>query len=565
MEKLHSGKAPTGTLHAQTAPSDKVLRTLTPVFDGRVKDSVYQYHLEETVTGWAALRVTGKAGSKIKIRFISEEGEDYGQFDTYILKGNGTEYWEPKFTWHAFRKMEVYSRDVVLNGESIQVKDVHTDVASNGSFECSNLLLNKINTAYVRTQRANLHGSLSSDCPHRERLGYTGDGQVAMESAMLSFNMPQFYRKWLIDIDDARNHKTGFVTHSAPFGGGGGGPAWGSAYVIMPWLYFSYYNDPTILIQHYSGMKQWVEYLDKKADEHGLITKEEPGGWCLGDWCTPTEIQLPEPLVNTAYFYYVTDLMRKVSHVLGKTEDESKFSSLAEKIKINFNKAYYNSSTKTYWEGRQGADVFALAFGLVPEDKYAAVFESLTDHLAKLNYHFDTGILATPQLLKVLSENDRDDLIYKIMNQKDTPGFGYLLDGKNSTLWEEWAGGGSHSHPMFGSVIEWFYTGIAGIQQGTANAGTKHFVIEPKPVGDLTYCKSSYKSLFGLVRSEWKMNAGGQLTILIEVPANTSATFVLPGHQMKLTDNLGKSISTKKVKDKYVAEFGSGVYRFEVS
>ncbi|WP_295122507.1 family 78 glycoside hydrolase catalytic domain [uncultured Chitinophaga sp.] len=557
-------KPPTGPLHSQTAPFDKVLRTLTPVFDGRVKDSVYQYHLDETVAGWAALRVKGKAGSEIKIRYISEEGEDYGQYDHYILKGDGIEIWEPKFTWHAFRKIEVYSKDVVLDSESIKVKDVHTDVALNGSFECSNFFMNKINTAYLTTQKANFHGSISSDCPHRERLGYTGDGQVAMESALLSFDMPQFYNKWLIDIDDARNHKTGFVTHSAPFGGGGGGPAWGSAYVIMPWLYYTYYNDTTILKQHYVGMKQWVAYLKTRTNENGLIIKEEPDGWCLGDWCTPSDIQLPEPLVNTAYFYYVTDLMTRVARILGESGDESEFSSLAQKIKIDFNKAYYNASTKTYWEGRQGADVFALAFGLVPKAKYGAVFNSLINHLAKLDYHFDTGILATPLLLKVLSENDRDDIAYKIMNQKDKPGFGYLLDGKNSTLWEEWAGGGSHSHPMFGSVIEWLYSGIAGIKQDTAGAGIKHFIIKPNPVGDLTYCKSSYNSLFGIVRSEWKIGEGGNLEILIEIPANTSATFVLPGELMKLVDNSGKSIPTKKVNNKYEAQFASGVYHFKV-
>ena len=555
---------PAGPLHSQTAPFDKVLRTVTPEFDGREKDSVYRYHLNETVAGWIALHVSGKRGSEIKIRYVSEEGKDYGQYDHYILKGDDIEYWEPKFTWHAFRKIEIYSKDVILDSTSIQVRDVHTDVALNGSFECSNQFLNKINAAYLTTQKANFHGSLSSDCPHRERLGYTGDGQVAMESAMLSFDMTRFYDKWLIDIADARNHKTGFVTHTAPFGGGGGGPAWGSAYVIMPWLYFSYYNDTTILKQHYEGMKHWVSYLKTRTNENGLITKEEPGGWCLGDWCTPTDIQLPEPLVNTAYFFHVTDLMTKIARVLGKSDDAHEFLSMAQKIKIDFNNAYYNTSTKTYWEGRQGADVFALAFGLVPEERYDAVFTALLNHLAKLGYHFDTGILATPLLLKVLSQNDRDDIAYKIMNQKDTPGFGYLLDDKNNTLWEEWTGGGSHSHPMFGSVIAWLYSGIAGIQQDESKDGIKHFIIKPNPVGDLTYCKSSYNSLSGIVRSEWKTSDGGNLEILLEIPANTSATFVLPRERMKLVDDSGKIITTKKANNRYEVEFLSGVYHFQV-
>jgi alpha-L-rhamnosidase len=557
-------KPPNGALHTQLAPFDKVARTIKPVFDGKVTDSVYTYHLDETVAGWASISVKGKAGDHIKIRYISEEGLDYGQYDTYILSGRGVETWEPKFTWHAFRRIEVVSKDVVLDGESILIKDVHTDVEPNGSFECSNPFFNKINSAYLITQKANLHGSLSSDCPHRERLGYTGDGQVAMESALLSFNMPQFYRKWFNDMDDARNHKTGFVTHTAPFAGGGGGPAWGSAYVIMPWLYFSYYGDTTLLRQHYAGMKQWVEYLQTRTDKNGLISHEEPKGWCLGDWCTPTHIQVPEPLVNTAYFYHVTDLMVKVAAVLGKTDDRAKFVNLAQQIKANFNMAYYNASAKTYWEGRQGADVFALAFGLVPKERYSNVFNSLLNHLEKLNYHFDTGILATPLLLKVLSENDRDDIAYKIMNQKDSPGFGYLLDSNNSTLWEEWNGGGSHTHPMFGSVVAWFYWAIGGIKPDAESEGMQHFIIAPKPVGDLTYCKSSYNSLYGKVRSEWKKDTNGGLEILVEVPANTSATLVLPGDKKAIKKDVGQNISVKRTGDKYAVELRAGVYRLKL-
>ncbi|MDB5159316.1 MAG: alpha-L-rhamnosidase [Mucilaginibacter sp.] len=557
-------KPPTGALHPQTAPFDKVTRVLKPVFDGKMKDTVYQYHLDETVAGWASITVKGKAGDRIKIRYISEEGDDYRQYDSYILKGGGIETWEPRFTWHAFRHIEVTSPDVPLDAESIRIKEAHTDVAPNGSFECSNPFLNKIYSAYLKTQQANLHGSLSSDCPHRERLGYTGDGQVGMESALLSFNMPQFYNKWINDIDDARNKKTGFVTHTAPFAGGGGGPAWGSAYVIMPWLYFSYYGDTTLLKQHYAGMKQWVEYLGTKTNNKGLINHEEPNGWCLGDWCTPDKIQIPELLVNTAYYYHVTDLMAKVAAVLGKNDDHDKFVNLAGQIKANFNNAYFNASTNNYWQGRQGSDVFALAFGLVPKEKYSLVFNALLDHLNEINYHFDTGILGTPLLLKVLSQNGRDDIAYKIMNQKDTPGFGYLLDSKNSTLWESWNGDGSHSHPMFGSVATWFYSAIGGIKPDPENAGWKHFIIEPKPVADLTWCKSSYNSLFGKIRSEWKKDEKGGLEVLVEIPGNSSATFVLPDSYKVVKANSGQNILVKKLNSKYVVEFKPGVYQFKV-
>lgn len=542
-------RPPSGRLQAQTAPFDKVIRTLQPVFEGR-KDSVYRYHLDETVSGWAVVRVKGPAGSSLKIRYISEEGEDYGQQDVYILKGGATERWSPRFTWHAFRKIEIIAKGVSLDQESLVIEDVHTAAEGNGTFECSNPFFNKIYSAYLRTQRANFHGSLSSDCPHRERLGYTGDGQVIMESSMYAFDLFGFYRKWLDDIDDARNRKTGFVTHTAPFGGGGGGPAWGSAYVIMPWLYFNYYGDTTLLQKHYTGMKQWVNYLETRTNEKGLVYKEEPDGWCLGDWCTPAGIKIPEPLVNTAYFYHVTDLMGKIAAVLGKTDDQARLAALAAKIRDNFNKAYYDPAKHTYWEGRQGSDVFALAFGLVPEADYGLVFNSLLKHLENIGYHFDTGILATPLLLKVLSDNGRDDIAFRLMDQQDFPGFGYLLDEKNSTLWESWNGDGSHSHPMFGSVVKWFFSGLGGIRPDVQHAGMQHFTIAPKTISSLNYCRSSYISLYGKIRSEWKRTADGTLHILASIPANTSATFVLPSGLKTATDEAGRAIPVSNTEGK---------------
>lgn len=555
-------RSPTGRLEAQTAPFDKVMRTLRPA-QVEKKDLVSTFRLEETVSGWASIRVKGKAGSQVKIRYISEEKEDYGQVDTYVLRGKGLETWKPRFTWHAFRDLEVTASDASINLESLVVEDVHTAVAGNGTFECSNPLFNKIHEAYLKTQRANFHGSISSDCPHRERLGYTGDGQVVMESSLYTFDLFQFYRKWIGDIDDARNKKTGFVTHTAPFGGGGGGPAWGSAYVIMPWLFYNHYGDSSLLRQHYGGMKQWVSYLQTRTDEKGLVVKEEPDGWCLGDWCTPSPIQLPEALVNTAYFYHVTDIMAKVAQTSGESEDQAKFAALASKIKADFNAAYYDDSKKHYWEGRQGADVFALAFGLVPDDKYDLVFNSLLRQLEEVNYHFDTGILATPLLLKVLSKNGRDDIAFKLMNQRDFPSFGYLLDEKNSTLWESWDGNASRCHPMFGSVVDWFYSSIAGIKADPDKAGMQHFFIEPKTVTDLEYCRASYNSLFGKIRSEWKKIGDNRHEFLVEIPANTSATFILPDTKPTATDEKGKEVVVREVQGRNVIELPSGVHRFK--
>ncbi|MDR2037354.1 MAG: glycoside hydrolase family 78 protein [Bacteroidales bacterium] len=547
-EQVLPVRAPTGVLRSQLAPFDKVTRTLTPDFNGKKNDSTYRFTLPEVISGWAGITVKGKAGDKVKLRFIGEEDVDFGQFDTYILKGEGTERWEPRFTWHAFRFIEVITKDVEMNAQSLVVKVVNTDPAKAGTFECSNEIFNAVNKAYILTQEGNFHGSVSSDCPHRERLAYTGDGQVIVESSILSFDMTQFYRKWFDDMDDARNKKTGYVPHTAPFGGGGGGPAWGSAYLIMPWAYFCYYGDTLLLKQHYHGMKQWVEYLKTRTDENGIVVREEPNGWCLGDWCTPDKVQIPEPLVNTAYYYHSTDLIAKIAAVLSEKEDHVYFTRLAAQIKSDFNRRFFNPETNHYWEGRQGADVFPLAFGMVPEENKEAVFNALLGHLKAIGDHFDTGILGTPLLLKVLTENGRMDIAYRIMNQQDAPGYSYLLDDKYSCLWERWNGRASRNHPMFGSVVAWFYNSLAGIRFDEENPGMKHMIIAPHPVDDLTFCKASYQSLYGTVRSEWEQTPD-KFELTVEIPANNTATIHMPD---------------KFKGDTEIIEVSSGTYRFSV-
>lgn len=563
-------RAPEGLLCPQTAPFDKITYTIQPTFEGQINDSVFRYKLPEMISGWAELTVKGSSGSRVKLRFIGEEDSDFGQFDTYILKGKGTERWEPRFTWHAFRYIEAITHDVEMDKESLLVKVVNTDPSQTGHFDCSNELFNKVNESYLRTQKANFHGSISSDCPHRERLAYTGDGQVIVESSLLSFDMTQFYRKWFDDMEDARNKNTGYVPHTAPFAGGGGGPAWGSAYVIMPWAYYCYYGDKTILEQHYPGMKQWVQYLSSRTDNRGIVVKEEPNGWCLGDWCTPQNVDIPESLVNTAYYYHVTSLMTKVAKALGKEKDGASFARLSERIKADFNTVFFHPETNHYWEGRQGADVFPLAFGLVPEEKKEAVFTALTTHLKEIDYHFDTGILATPLLLEVLTDNGRADLAYKLMDQRTEPGFGYLLDDKYTCLWERWNGADSRCHPMFGSVVSWFYKTLGGIRIDASEKGTNHIQITPHPIGGLTYCNSSYLSIYGMIRSDWRIN-DGSFELTVEIPANMTATIQLPGENRNLITESGKSLPEtkslilKETDGKYtIVQVSSGIYHFEV-
>jgi alpha-L-rhamnosidase len=393
---------------------------------------------------------------------------------------------------------------------------------------------------------------------------------VAIEAAIYSFDMTRLYQKWFLDMEDARNHKTGYVPHTAPFGGGGGGPAWGSAFVIMPWVYYRHYGDKTVLQTHYEGMRQWVSYLATRCDSSGIVVREEPKGWCLGDWATPEKIKLSPELVNTCYYFHVTDLMTRIAAVLGKQQEEKAFRVLSEAIKNNINRKFYNVAEACYLDGKQGANLFPMAFGITPEKEQPRVFETIVRLLALQKNHFDTGILATPLLLKVLTDHGRVDLAYEVMNQKDFPGFGHYILGKNATtLWENWNGASSHSHPMYGSVVAWFFNSLAGISPAGEGSGWQKFEINPAIDNELSFAKASYQALNGRVSASWVKEKGNWM-LEVEIPANTTATIHFPCTKPDQVFENGRSLMQHSEfifqgteKGKTLFTVGSGKYLFK--
>ncbi len=557
---------PSGKLLAQLTPSDKIIRNIKPKSKTELDDKKYLYDFGEMFSGWVKIKVQGKKGSRITLHYFEEMGGAYGQEDVYISSGNGVEEYEPQFTWHSFRKVEIegLSESVIMH--DITGRVVHTAVDSVGYFDSSNELFNKVYENYIRTQLGNYHGSFSSDCPHRERLGYTGDGQLLVESSIFNFDMSRFYRKWLNDMADVQDSITGFVPHTAPFGGGGGGPAWGSSYVIVPWFYYIYYGDTTVLEKHFSGMKHWVEYLETRTDKNGLVVREEPGAWCLGDWAAPGKVEVPPPFVNTCYYYYVVDIVSKTAAVLGDEKDMIYYSTLAEKIKENINRAYYDKEKKLYWENRQGANAFPLAFGIVSEEDITQVVENLVKSILNNKGHFDSGILATPLILDVLSKYGRQDIAFTLMNQRDYPGYGYVLEKQASTLWEYWDGKLSHSHPMYGSVIRWLFKDLAGINPDPEKPGFKHIIIKPLISGDLTYVSAGYNSIYGEIKSNWKI-VDKNFHLNVEIPSNTTATVFVPSidkKNMKINtiSKWGKVEFVKSEKGRTIYTISPGKYEF---
>ena len=529
-------RAPAGRLMQQPVPFNIVYPGPEPTFS-RISECAASYALPVTISGWGELVLDNAApGDTIVLRYISDEGIDYGQRDIYIAKGVPGESYSPRFTWHAFKSVEVAAPPAVtLAPASLRMQEVVTDIPVAGTFKCSNQLFNNICAAWHRTMRANFKGIISSD-PHRERLAYTGDGQVVTESLLYTYDIDAMLRKFADDMADASNHVTGYVPHTAPFGGGGGGPAWGSAYVIVPWRHYCHYGDTAILASHYAGMKHWVEYLGTRTDSiSGLVVREEPGGWCLGDWSTPNNnvVEIPAPLVNTAYYHHVASIMEDVAHVLGNDADAEVFACLSARIREDFNRAYYNPATGHYWEGRQGSDAIALGLGLVPPELRDSVFEAMCNRIEQNGCMFDTGIMATPLLLEVLTAGGRADLAYRLMDRRDFPGYGYLADPANNTLWETWSGlgddnGTGHCHPMFGSVVAWLYRDLAGIRPDAAAPGMRRFVIAPHPAGDLMACTATHCTRYGEIVSSWRITPEGNFALSINVPNGSEAKVLVP-------------------------------------
>ena len=556
-------RPPDGKLQAQISPPDRVLGTIKPISISNPKKDLYRYDFGTMFSGWVKIKIKGKSGESIKLNFFEDNGNSYEQSDTYILKGEGVEEWEPRFTWHAFRYVEITSEGTELTLDNIEGKIVHTDVKTAGVFSSSNNLFNRILNDYNKTQLDNMHGCVPTDCPHRERRGYTGDGQIAAQAAIYNLDMKNFYTKWIGDISDAQNKITGYVPNTTPFHGGGGGTAWGSAYIIIPWYMYLYYNDIKILEENYNGMKKYIEYLDGRRDKDGLIYIDEVDPWDLGEWVPPTETIISPSYVSSAYYFYDLKLMSKISKVLKNNTDYNYYKIKSDNTKNAFNVRYYDNEKNNYSIGKQGANVFALAFGLVPEQLEEAVLNSLVNNVEIANFgHFDTGMMGTPYLLEVLTKYDRTDLAYTLMNQRDFPSYGYNIDRGATSLWETWTGNESHSHPMFGSVTAWFYQGLGGIYPDENNPGFKHIKIKPNIVQGLDFVSTAYNSIYGNIVSSWKYE-NETMKLLVEIPPNTTASVFIHGSSVataSVDNSNAKFIGVEENRLHY--EVPSGNYQF---
>lgn len=551
-------QAPAGRLFAQCCPSDKAVakyavRAAKPDIDN--SGSII-LDFGQNLSGWVELALRAEAGDRIEMRFAEEVaateegwrmdyqsagGEKQIQQDVYIASGEGDEQYTPRFTWHGYRyaRVTLLRREQSLplgfeNGKlhaaSFEAEATSAFVtvghAVTGSLRTDSEAVNWFHDAFVASMQSNQHCGVPLDCPHRERLGYTGDGQISIEPILLTADAMPFYRKWLDDILCAQHRQTGHIPHTAPFYNGGGGPGgWGGAVVFVPWAMYRHSADARILESTYPAMERFMSYLHEHSDDH-IVIREEEGGWCLGDWCTPDRVEIPPELVNTYYYIQMADRMADIAAVLRRPQDHTRWRGLADAIREAFHKAFYQPDAQCYSIGRQGSDAFALHAGVVPEPLRGAVYRHMTKRLESGDWRFDTGIFGTPITIDVLTRFGDIDKAYQMITNPHSPSF---LDWKRAgatTLYEHWKGS-SHNHVMFGAVDSWLYAYAGGLEQAAASVGWQEIVFRPGWIDALSHGSAAVLTPRGRADISWEKSADS-LRVSLHVPQTATGRLLLP-------------------------------------
>ncbi len=584
-------------------PPIRTIKVLQPLSVSNPKPDVYVFDFGQNFSGWVRLIVSGPRGTKVKLRYAEMLNPD-GTINTapnrtakaediYVLRGNGIEVYEPRFTYHGFRYVEVTGFPGIPSVNSLQGIVVHTDVEQTGSFLCSNQIINSIHKNILWGQLSNLM-SVPTDCPQRdERMGWMGDAQLSAEEAIYNFNMAAFYTKWLRDIRVAQIEDGSVPDVVPPYWSlYPADPAYGEACIIIPWYLYVYYGDRRVLEENYENMKRWVNFLSSKAENYILKFSK------YGDWCPPGQIKSPYTPgegVSTLCYYESTLLLSRIAQILGKTEEASVYAEIAGRIKEAFNREYLKG--EYYAPLREALDailpvsysqtinILPLYLNIVPTDKEELVIRKLIDDITVArDYHVNCGIVGVKYLFDVLTKYGYTDIAYKIITQTTYPSWGYMVKEGATTLWERWeyltsSGMNSHNHIMLGSIDTWFYKALAGINADPLHPGFEKVIIKPHVLGDLTHAGASLKTIRGLVISKW-WRKSNSMVLEVAIPVNSRGEVYIPliGLKNPAIKENGKIIwknetfiqespeitFIRKNENYVVFEIGSGNYIFQV-
>ncbi|HAK96116.1 MAG TPA: alpha-rhamnosidase [Planctomycetes bacterium] len=543
--------APGGVLAASMFEPIRVTETIAPVSVTRRGPGISIVDMGQNIVGWCRIKVEGPAGTKIALRHAEALDKDGSLYldnirsakvtDIYVLKGGGVEVYEPRFTYHGFRYVEVSGWPGDLEANAIAGRVVHDDLTPAGDFWCSNELLCRIYRNICWGLRGN-YRSVPTDCPQRdERQGWLGDRSAESRGETYLFDVAAFYAKWMRDIEDAQR-PTGSVPDVAPayWPFYTDNVTWPSSFIVIPGTIHDQYGDVRVLAAHYPAMKKWIDFMT------GFVKDDLMPRDTYGDWCVPPEDprlihsndparKTPGELIATAYFAHDLKLMARYARLVGKDGDAPAFLALAERLTAGLNRKYLNAETGVYANGAQTASVLPLAFDLVPAAARGRVFEHLVEKIVKESKgHVGTGLIGMQWLMRVLSDNGRPDLAYTIAAQRDYPSWGYMLSRDATTIWELWNGDtadpamNSLNHVMLvGDLLTWMYEYLVGIRPDPEEAGFARIILRPVPVGDLTAANAGLRSPHGRISSSWRID-GGRFEYRVRVPVNTSAEVWVP-------------------------------------
>ena len=503
------------------------------------------YDFGQNTSGIIALKVKGNRGAQIRIRpdeLINDQGNitqvsGGGPYEfNYILKGGDEEEWKPAFSYYGFRYADVEiiePEGATKKTEILDVTMLHTRNSSPtvGSFSCSDTLFNRIFELINWGIKSNM-ASVATDCPHREKLGWLEQTYLIGSSMHYNFDIHSLYNKILDDMMDSQTDN-GLIPDIAPEyvhfeGGFRDSPEWGSAAVIIPWLLYKWYGDMDAIKRAYPMMKRYVDYLQGKSIDHII-------DYGLGDWYDlgpkyPGEAQLtPKAVTATAIYFYDLKLISEMSKLLGFDNDYKNYKDQSEMVKQAYLTEFYDENTGICSTGSQTAYAMSLYTGLIPDKDKKKVFDNLVNSIIKNNYALTSGDIGYHFLVRVLSENGRSDILYKMNNRSDVPGYGYQLKKGATALTESWAAlpTSSNDHMMLGHLMEWFYSGLGGIYQAENSVAYDHIIIAPKPVGNIKWVKCSYNSIKGTISSEWGIR-GKSFALNFTIPENARAKIIIP-------------------------------------
>lgn len=582
-----------GWITAQASPPIRVMEEKEPIAERKLAPGVLLIDLGQNMVGWVRIGLTGDRGSTVTLRYaeaLDQDGAIYTdnlrtakQTDTYILKGHGEERFEPKFTFHGFRYVEITApADVSVT--QITGRIIHNAMKNTGKLVTSDAGVNRLFSNIYWTQRANFI-SVPTDCPQRdERMGWTGDAQIFSRTATYNMDAAGFFAKYMTDIADAQR-KTGAFTDTAPFLKGFSdwctfvaSAGWADAGVIIPWTMYSVYEDRRIVEDHYAAMAAWIDFLIRMNPSLLRTDTQYYGDWLSLDASTPMD------LFATAYFAYCAKLMADMSEVVGKSEQAATYAELFERIRSRFIEAFVGENGRIAGETQTGY-AMALFMELLPEETRPKAAARLVADIEQRGWHITTGIHGIKYLLPVLCEAGYEEAAYRLLLQETYPSWQYSIRNGATTIWERWDGWteengfqtpgmNSFNHYALGAVGEWMFRYMGGIDKAPGTAGYKHILIRPFMNDSLAFVDCEYESSYGTIRSRWSIE-GGFAELQVTIPPNTKADIHIPyidGEQVYESgvpvhggpnDRTDASMNDLGiVAHRRVLQVGSGEYRF---